>query len=557
MGRGPRLHLARGRAPEPRCRGLLVPLRQRRRSAAGRYPALVLAAPPGLRARRGPPRRCRVRGLLGAVQAGGVPGWRRRRLATGAGAADRSGGRGLGARDGLGVSRPPGRGARRAGPAPVRPVPPERGPPSAPGPSSPPRPVPHHRVPRAVPPLRRVAGAAADLAPGLPPQLLDGRRACARREAGTCPRPVGDPPGNLAAVPRRLSRGGPDGHAFQRAPVLALAHAGRRAALCGRRDGTPGRLVSLHFGEQPRRAESAHCIPRPRRRTAGQRVRKRPRVQAGPTAHRNPFAGSGRTRAGAQGVPAARRRTAQGNRQLLHAAVNHGLPRAADAVPSRQRGGGRVNPQAAGPGSRDGKRGVHRCRVSLPGRGLRGRAGSGWRVPARGRRRRRQAIVPAHGRLAVPLRRGPQPHGGAARAPLAVADDAGPRSPADLPGSSPARRGQSPRGVAGRHRPASRPGRSGAGGSPAWQPPLHGARHGGSRACVAGGAAVESPRRRHERRQRRGRPREGSAARLPVGPVLPAGAVEAGCRRVVRARHRRARGRRSRRDLSPSGGTVR
>ena len=136
---------------------------------------------------------------------------------------------------------------------------------------------------------------------------------------------------------------------------------------------------------------------------------------------------------------------AQSHRQLLHAAIDHGIPRSPHLVAAGRRQDGRSDSRVARARSRHGQRRVSRGGLPVPRRSM--REGVDRTGPMVSRRRQafgsRRPQTP--GRRAVSVRRRSQSHGRAAGAPVDVAHDAG-RGPAAHVSRSPPRRRQQPPG---------------------------------------------------------------------------------------------------------------
>ena len=127
--------------------------------------------------------------------------------------------------------------------------------------------------------------------------------------------------------------------------------------------------------------------------------------------------------------------------------------------PARHRRVARAGALAARRRSRDGQRRVPRRRVPLSRRRLRIGHHRRRRLPSERHLRRRSPRVPPPRRAAVPVRRGPEPDGGAAGAPVALALHAGAGPAAHLPRPPPRRRRQPRRRVdRGPEPAAARPG---------------------------------------------------------------------------------------------------
>ena len=202
VGRSARQHLGRRRARERPRRVQMGAVLQRQVASPVRRPQHLRARAPRVRPRGA----CRSPGrdgpLLGRAARRGAahhhPGHCRQ----------------LGAarRGGVGVA--PERRARRAPPPASGPAGSRRAKARIPARQRPPRldarPGGHHRLSRAVPAVRRVALAGADLASGVSPQLHDRRAAHAGRNAGRRARHLGGAPGGLPprarGLPRRLAR---------------------------------------------------------------------------------------------------------------------------------------------------------------------------------------------------------------------------------------------------------------------------------------------------------------------------------------------------------------
>ena len=249
-----------------------------------------------------------------------------------------------------------------------------------------------------------------------------------------------------------LSRGKPRRAAVQRPAVLSSALADRRIVRRRRRGGAAGAAravdhddradlkVGTTHGHAQRQAH-AHRLSRPRRRAARRGVRKRARLRA-----------RLRRLETRSDSASARRRRAQVDRLVLHAANAHRLCRAAHAASAGRRRVRRSHSSASRRGSGDGQRGLSRLGVPISRARLRTGAGSRRLGRRAGHRRSGPRAVQAARRAAMSLRRRPESDGGAARAPVALARDAVGQQAADVSRSPPRLRQQPDRRVAHRHR---------------------------------------------------------------------------------------------------------
>ncbi len=223
---------------------------------------------------------------------------------------------------------------------------------------------------------------------------------------------------------------------------------------------------------------------------------------------------------------AARARRAKGERHVLHAALDHDLSGSTHAGAARVRRAARPHPGAARARPRHGQRRLPRRRVPVPRSRVRVGPRRAQRHPPGRHLGRRPARLPPPRRAALPVRRGPQPDGRAAGAPVAVAVHARPRPAADVSRPSPHARRQPRGGVPGRSAAAA----TGpiAGRTPQPSQPGHAAalRRRGGRTGASGGAAGTAARRDGSRRQPRRGSREGADARRLVGRRLSGGRVE-------------------------------
>ena len=190
-----------------------------------------------------------------------------------------------------------------------------------------------------------------------------------------------------------------------------------------------------------RQRAHAHRLSRPWRRAARRGVRERARLRARLCRLE--------TRPGSA---SARRRRAQVDRLVLHAANAHRLRRAAHAASAGRRRAGRSHSSAARRGSGDGQRRLSRLGVPISRARLRAGARSRRLGRRGGYRRSGPRDVQAARRAAMSLRRRLESDGGAARAPVALARDAVGQQAADVSRSPPRLRQQPDRRVACRHR---------------------------------------------------------------------------------------------------------
>ena len=193
--------------------------------------------------------------------------------------------------------------------------------------------------------------------------------------------------------------------------------AARRAVLALSTRAAPGR-------RRPR----TDRVSRPRRRAARRRLRDAARLRAA----RSDRAGTPRVARRARWSRSSRAPASQGDRNVLHAAADRRLPGPPDARTARAGCDARSDPQPADCRSGDGQRRVSRRRVPVSGRGVRNGAHRAWRLPRERLRRARARVDSTDDRRALPVRRGPQSDGGAARAALAVARHARRRPAADV-----------------------------------------------------------------------------------------------------------------------------
>ncbi len=291
------------------------------------------------------------------------------------------------------------------------------------------RAVAHRALPGAVPALRRGARAGSAVASRLSRPLQPrGHRHRA---------PVG--PARAAACGRRLRAISRLAHAGCSAGDLRVtAFNGRLFAPRRRRpfDAAPipddrswhAVAGARHpYGSRADQRPRPHRLPRSRRRAARRGLRAGARVRAVQHGHGSPWRDAAMCASRAD---------------VLHAARRDRLPGAQTLEPLVAAAPREDDPAAAHPRSGDGQRRVPRGGVPLPGRRRRGRADCA-RATGTARRHARgpSASAPRDGG-AVPLRRGPQSDGGAARAAVAVAGDAGGRQAAVVPRSPSGRRRQ-------------------------------------------------------------------------------------------------------------------
>ena len=289
---------------------------------------------------------------------------------------------------------------------------------------------PHRRVPPAVPAVCRVARPAAARTSRLPRRLLDGG---ARRRAGAAGAAwlVGCRARHHAHGARRLPLRDLDVTAFngrlfapdtRRSPSAPRVDDGAtRARHCGAHDRRPsaaGRRVALPYGElgvEQLGAIYERLIDQP---DAGRATRPARRNELRAQGHR---------------APSTRRRRSPHFRRAPHAGAAGGGRRARRRSCAAR---ARSRPWAAARSS------SRACRY-LAAAYERALIGAGA-AASRRRQRGRTGALPPNDCATLPVWRGQQPDGRAAGAPLAVAHDAGARSPAHLP-RPPAAGGRQPR----------------------------------------------------------------------------------------------------------------
>ena len=211
------------------------------------------------------------------------------------------------------------------------------------------RTVAHARLSRALSALRRSPLGRAHLASRVSRVVHDRRALQAQHPPCMRARAVGRPAGDFATGSRRLSRRRPAGHTVQRPPVLARAHAARRTRTRSRCDRPPGGAGAGDRGHT--RGATADCVSGSWRRTARRRVRARARIRAGQTGR---AAGAGAHLGRTEGIG-----------QLLHPALDHGVPGPAHARSPRARPLGRRDSRAARARPRDGQRRVPGGRLPI------------------------------------------------------------------------------------------------------------------------------------------------------------------------------------------------
>ena len=204
-----------------------------------------------------------------------------------------------------------------------------------------------------------------------------------------------------------------------------------RKALLALSTARAGRLPKRYAKAEARHVRTicqanADRLSRPRSRTARRRVRERARLRARVCRleAKPDFA-------------SARRRRAQVDGLVLHAADAHRLRGAAHPASAGRRRAGRSHSSASRGGSGDGERGL--SRLGVPISRPRVRAGAGSRRSDRRSRHRRcgPRAVQAARRAAMPLRCGSESDGGAAGAPVAVARHTVGQQTADVSRSPP------------------------------------------------------------------------------------------------------------------------
>ena len=308
-----------------------------------------------------------------------------------------------------------------------------------------------HRLSHAVPAVRRSARARAAVAPDLSRELQPrgaarrGRAVAARRRA------LGRAARDRAPRARRLPRRRSARHAVQRPAVRAGAHAARRAARSGRRGGAAGDPGAVHAAGARSRGPRAHRLSRPRRRAARRRLRDAARLRA---ARSNADAcrcepGSGvRKATGTFYTP----------QPIADYLVRRTLgPLVRDATPEQI-----LQLRIVDPAMGSGAFLVAACRYLADAYEAALVRAGGCHASDIGEAER--VAHPADDRRALPVRRGSQSDGGAARAAVAVAGHARRGSAAQLSRSSAAGRRQPARRVARASAAAAAP-------SPAARPP--------------------------------------------------------------------------------------
>ena len=216
---------------------------------------------------------------------------------------------------------------------------------------------PHHRLPDPLSAVRRSARPGAAVASRLPGELHDRIAPARGRRPGVAGRALAGAAGDRAPRPPRLHGRHAARGAVQRPPVRPFGGAAR-GHVRARRSGRARRPAG---GDDPAGSgpARAHHLRGPRRRAARRRLREGPRLRAVRRGRRD---------------HAAAVRPAQGQRDLLYAAIDDGVPRPADARAARPRPRARRHPVASRRGSGDGQRRVPGRRVPLSRGRLRRRA---------------------------------------------------------------------------------------------------------------------------------------------------------------------------------------
>ncbi len=235
------------------------------------------------------------------------------------------------------------------------------------------------RLSPAVPHVRGIAAAGAELASALSRQLHDriAPQPCGGPRART--RTVGNASGHFAPRAQRLSRRQPRRPALQRTVVLAGTLPHRRIVRRRRwsRRAGAARAVDHDVGAPA----DTNQLSRSRRRAARSGLRKRARLRA---RHRRRRTAADRS---SQGWP-----HAQNDRIVLHPSGHHGLRRAPHAAPACGRRRQPAHPEPSHRRSRDGKWCLSGVGVPLPCTGLRTGARRGTRASRR--RDRPKPIAP-------------------------------------------------------------------------------------------------------------------------------------------------------------------